>query len=414
MSNGYWNLLRSNRDFRLFYLSSMVSLGGDWFLTVAMLDLVLELTGSATLMSIVIVCQSLPVFLITPVAGHLIDSINRRKLMVATDLIRAGAALLPLLVTSTALLPLAYLSMIIIALGAGCFQPAAAAALPNLVSEEDLPKASVLFGSLWGAMLAIGAAVGGIVATTMGRDSSFMIDSLTFLVSAFLLYRIRRSFSVPRDSQHEVPSFLESLKETISYSFAHPRVLAFLSSKSGFGIAGGVVAMLSVFGRDVFGAGAFGIGLLFSARGVGALVGPFIVRGVTRTDEAQYRTIPFSIAVFGLGYLALTVSPVLWIGFVAILLGHIGGGAQWMTSTYGLQREVPDHIRGRVLSADFGLVTLMISISSVITGFAADRVGAVTATAIVSSVSLLFALVWWWFTRRLWVRDNEKKLKIEN
>lgn len=402
MSTGYLHLLRSNRDFRLFYLSSMVSLGGDWFLTVAMLDLVLELTGSATLMSIVIVCQTLPVFLITPVAGHLIDSINRRKLMVATDVIRAGAALLPLLVTSPALLPLAYVSMVVIALGAGCFQPAAATALPNLVSEEDLPRASVLFGALWGAMLAIGAAAGGLVASTMGRDSSFMIDSLTFLVSGLLLYRIRRPFSAPREADHEVPSFVGSLRETIAYSFAHPRVLAFLSSKSGFGIAGGVVAMLSIFGRDIFGAGAFGIGLLFSARGIGALVGPFVVRAVSRTDEAQYKTISISIAVFGLGYVALTVSPLLWIGFLAILLGHIGGGAQWMTSTYGIQREVPDRIRGRVLSADFGLVTLTISISSVITGIAADQLGAPLATAIVASVSLVFALAWWWFTRGLW------------
>ncbi|MDX1584072.1 MAG: MFS transporter [Thermoanaerobaculia bacterium] len=400
---GYVELLRSNRDFRLFYLSSMISLGGDWFLTVAMLDLVLELTGSATLMSIVIVCQSLPIFLITPFAGHLIDSVDRRKLMVLTDIVRAGAALLPLAVVSTKLLPLAYFAVVVIALGAGCFQPAAGAALPNLVSDEELPRASVLFGSLWGAMLAIGAAIGGLVSTTLGRNASFMIDSLTFLVSALLLYRVRTRFSAPRETDHVTPPFFVSLKETVSYSFAHPRVLAFLSSKSGFGIAGGVVAMLSIFGREIFAAGAFGIGLLFSARGLGALLGPFVVRALSPSDEAQYRTISLCIAIFGLGYIALTFSPYLWLGFIAVLIGHMGGGGQWLTSTYGLQREVPDRIRGRVMSADFGLVTLTISISSIVTGLAADAIGAQLATAIVASISLAFGTAWWWFTRGLWV-----------
>lgn len=399
--NRYLRLFR-NRDFALFYLSSAVSLGGDWFLTVAMLDLVLELTGSATLMSVVIVCQTLPVFLITPLAGHLIDSTDRRKLMVVTDLIRAAAALLPLFVISPALLPLAYFSMVVIALGAGCFQPAAAAALPNLVPEEDLPAASVLFGSLWGAMLAIGAAIGGLVASTLGRDASFMIDSLSFLISALLLYRIRSAFSAPRDAAFTPPRFLPSLRETISYSLSHPRVLALLSAKSGFGIAGGVVAMLGIFGRDIFEAGAFGIGLLFAARGLGALAGPFAVRALVRSDEAQYRSIAFATALFGLGYLALAVSPALWIGFITVLIGHMGGGAQWVSSTYGLQKEVPDRIRGRVLSADFGLVTLTIAISSVVTGLIADRFGAPAATGLVACVAILFALAWGLTTRRLW------------
>jgi MFS family permease len=398
----YYRLLRDNRDFRLFFLSSMVSLGGDWFLTVAMLDLVLELTGSALLMSLVIVCQTLPIFLITPLAGHLIDSVDRRKLMVLTDVGRAGAALLPLVVVSPALLPLAYLAVVMIALGAGCFQPAAAAALPNLVSDEDLPRASVLFGSLWGAMLAVGAAAGGLAATTLGRNPSFLIDALTFLVSALLLYRIRTPFSAPREADHVVPSFRSSLKETIRYAADHPRVLALLSSKSGFGIAAGIVAMLSVFGREVFQAGALGIGILFAARGVGALVGPFVVRAMSRTDEQMYRTIPPSIALFGLGYLALSWSGSLWIGFVAVLVGHMGGGAQWLTSTYGLQREVPDRIRGRVLAADFGLVTLTISLSSVLTGVVADLFGVHTATRAVALLALLFALAWWWSTRKLW------------
>src|SRR3954452_22425907 len=103
-----WRLLRTNRDFRLLYFGSLISLGGDWFLAVALLDLVLQLTGSAALASLMLVCPSLPIFLFTPLAGHLVDKVDRRMLMILVDLIRTGACLLPLLARSAALLPFAY------------------------------------------------------------------------------------------------------------------------------------------------------------------------------------------------------------------------------------------------------------------------------------------------------------------
>src|SRR4051794_41836345 len=90
----YLRLLRTNRDFRLLSLGTLISLGGDWFLTVALLDLVLQLTGSATLASLMLLCQSLPVFLVSPFAGHLVDKVDRRKLMIVVDLLRVGACLL--------------------------------------------------------------------------------------------------------------------------------------------------------------------------------------------------------------------------------------------------------------------------------------------------------------------------------
>ncbi len=81
-TNGYWSLLRRNRDFRLLYGATLISLAGDWFLTVALLDLVLEITRSATLASSIVVCQTLPAFFATPHAGHLIDKVDRKKLMI--------------------------------------------------------------------------------------------------------------------------------------------------------------------------------------------------------------------------------------------------------------------------------------------------------------------------------------------
>lgn len=398
----YWRLLKTNRDFRLLYFGTLISLGGDWFLTVALLDLVLQLTGSATLASVMLLCQTLPIFLFTPHAGHVIDRLDRQKLMIAVDLARAVACLLPLLARTPAMLPFAYAGVIIISIGSAYFEPTSHAALPNLVADEDLGAANVLMGSTWGTMLAVGAALGGLVTMQFGRDASFIVDAISFIVSAILLKMIRTPFSETREATHVQPPLLESIRETIRFAKEHPRVLGLLTVKGGYGIGGGVIAMLSVFGREVFKAGAFGIGLLFAARGLGALLGPFLVRAVIRRDESQYRAIAFCIIAFGAGYTALALSKSLTFGLIAIFFAHLGGGAVWQISSYGLQRETPDAIRGRVFSADYGFVTLTLALSGLAAGIASDRYGPFVATVGTAMLSLAFGIGWSISTWRLW------------
>ena len=397
-----WRLLRTNRDFRLLYAGSLISLGGDWFLTVALLDLVLQLTGSATLASLMLLCQTLPIFLVTPIAGHAVDRMDRRKLMIVVDLIRAAACLLPLFARTPAMLPFAYAGVVIISIGSAYFEPASQAALPNIVDPNELSAANVLMGSTWGTMLAVGAAIGGVVTMRFGHDVSFIADAVSFLASAAILWRMRAQFAEERPRLDQ-PPLLESMRETLRYARGNPRVLALLTSKGGYGLGAGVIAMLSVFGKEIFHDGAFGIGLLFAARGVGALLGPFLLRAVAaRRDDLQYRLIGAAVLVFGAGYMALGLSRSLVAGALAVFAAHLGGGAQWLTSTYGLQRETPDWIRGRVFAADYGFVTLTMSISSLAAGLASDHFGPTIATMAIASVAVLWALLWGAWTWRLW------------
>jgi len=398
----YLRLLRHNRDFRLLYVASLISHGGDWFLTVALLDLVLQLTGSATLASLMLLCQSLPIFLFAPLAGHAVDKVDRRKLMILVDVMRTGACLVPLLARTPATLPFAYVGVILISIGSAYFEPASQAALPNIVRPRELGPANVLMGATWGTMLAVGAGLGGLVTARFGRDVSFIVDAMSFLGSAGILWLMRARFSEERKDHDDHPPLIDSIRQTLRYARENPRVLALLTSKGGYGLGAGVVAMLSVFGKEVFHAGAFGIGLLFAVRGVGALLGPFLVRALFGRDEAMYRSISFAVLIFGLGYIALGLSKGLAMGAAAVFFAHIGGGAQWQTSTYGLQRETPDWIRGRVFAADYGFLTLTMSISSVMAGIAADRFGAVIATVGTASICVLWAAAWGTWTWRLW------------
>jgi MFS family permease len=184
-------------------------------------------------------------------------------------------------------------------------------------------------------------------------------------------------------------------------------VLALLAVKFGWGIAGGVLVVLPLLAKRDFHAGDVGIGLLLAARGVGALIGPFVGRSALGPQDRRiFTTIGVALAVFGVGYMLLGWVPRLAVGsgallalaMVAVAIAHVGGGAQWMLSSYGLQRIVPDHIRGRIFAMDGMLVTLTFGLSSVLTGWLADSFGARGTAMGMGAIALVWAATWWWLT----------------
>jgi MFS family permease len=386
-------LLRRNPDFTKLYAAQLISYGGDWFLTVALLGLVLELTHSPFMASLVVISQMVPFFLFSPVGGVLADRMDRRRLMVGADLIRAVICLGFLFVHDGSQVWMAFVLQGALASLGAAFDPASAAAVPNLVEPEDLPAANVLVGSAWGTMLAIGAGLGGLVAAAFGRDAAFLGDAASFAASAAILLTIRRRFSEVRTGEH--PSMPEAVVETVHYARRDPRVMALLAVKGGFGFAGGVIVLLPIFAVEVFDAGDVGIGILMAARGLGALVGPFLARRFVGQDDARlFTAIALALASFGVFYGIFPLMPSLLLAAPFAMGAHLGGGAQWTLSTYGLQKIVPDHIRGRVFAFDFMLVTLSITVSNLIAGTAADHIDPRWVMGGLAGVALLYAIVW--------------------
>jgi MFS family permease len=359
---------------------------------------VLQSTGRAIAVGVLIVSQELPIFLATPWAGWLADRLDRRKLMIACDLART-ALCVGFLAVGPDNLWLGFVLIAVLSTFAAVFDPASTAATPNVVDPEDLSIANAMNGSLWGTMLAVGAALGGIISAAFGRDTAFLVDAVSFAVSAALLAGIRRPFSEERhDEEHE--GILSATVETARYARRDHRVLALLSVKFGFGMAAGVLALVAVFGREVFHGGDVGFGLLMSGRGVGALIGPFLGHRLSGRDhERILPAIAGALAVFGLGYVLLGLAPSLWFATGAILLAHVGGGGQWMLSTYGLQRLVPDRIRGRIFAFDFALITLSLAVSSIIASSLADAIGPRPAVMIVGGIAFAWSIAWWVLTR---------------
>jgi MFS family permease len=388
------SLLRRNRDFRRLFLASVISLGGDWFLFVAITSLIVETTGHAIDVGLAILAQELAFFLASPPAGVLVDRLDRRKLMIVCDLARIGVCL-SFLFVGIGTIWLAYPLLAMLSVFGASFDPASTAATPNLVDPADLPTANALNGSLWGTMLAVGAGLGGIVATAFGREAAFVIDAVSFGVSALLLLGIRRPFSERREPGHEHPRMLDATIEVVRYARRDHRVLALIGVKAGFGLAAGVLALVPVFGADVFARGEIGVGALMAARGVGALVGPFLGHRISGEGHRRlFGAIGLALAVFGFSYMALGLAPTLWIAALVIFAAHLGGGAQWVLSTFGLQVLVPDHIRGRVFAVDFAMITLSLAISSVVAASVADAASPRLAALLVGALAVVWAVVW--------------------
>lgn len=398
-------LLRRNAEFRRLFAASVVSFLGDWFALVAVSALVKDLTGREGSTALVFAAQVLPIFFVAPLGGVLADRLDRRRIMVGSSVLRIVPALGLLAVEPLGAPWLAYVCVLSISALAAFYEPLVSAVLPNLVDRDDLSLAQAVLSSVWGSMLFIGAAVGGLVSATLGRDASFVINAATFAVAAVLILRIRRPF---RSGAVAAPAtVLAHLGEVWQFVKPHKVRRAFLVTKPGVGIGNGIVGLLPVYALDVFASGDAGVGLLLAGRGLGALLGPYVGRRLVGDDGRRHVWIAgVSILSYAVAYAMLPFVPTLLLAVVCVTVAHLGGGNQWVLSTYGLQLTTPDRIRGRVMSLDFALATLASGVSALVAGGAAEVFGLRSTTIGMAVAAFLFGAVWLAWTRDLW-RSSE-------
>jgi MFS family permease len=372
-------ILRRNRNFRLLFFGQAVSQLGDWFNSVAVYALLLDLTGSATAVAWMMIVQFLPIAIIGPMAGVVVDRVDRRRLMILTDVVRGVVVLGLLLVRTRDHVWLAYVVMALTVSGSAFFAPARTSTIPNVTSKEELIPANALSSAAWAAMLAVGAAIGGLVTAIAGREIAFVINGASFFMSAWLISLTQFDSTPPERATSGgwreltgIPDLVEGLR----YVRARGHLAALMLVKAGWGLAGGVLLLLAVFGQRIYpidGSTAAGIGVLYGARGVGAGLGPLALRWMLgRTPATMRRAIGPSYFVVGAFYIGLGIATTLPLAAASVLLAHVGGSVLWVFSTVLLQMEVPDAFRGRVFAVELAFVTATSSLSSYATGYALD------------------------------------------
>jgi MFS family permease len=395
-------LLRQNRPFRLVWMGQVVSFFGDWFKTIALYTAVQELTDSAQALAAVLVFNLLPIFLMTPIAGPLADRFDRRRLMIGTDLVRALGALLLIAAHQLGSLGLIFAVQFTMVCFSGIFIPARSAVIPQITHGEELPVAMALSGGTWSVMLALGAAAGGVVTELVGVDWALLLDGVTYLLSGVILLGLPPQPPSDTAADRETAGFRHGLR----YLRARPYLTWVLSLKPMIGLATAAVAMIPLFGGGLFprSVGPVFVGLLYAARGTGALIGAMGVRRLTGDDPAVLRRcIPAGFLLSALAYLALARADSITAAALLYLVGTLGTGMVWVFAGILGQFASDRSFRGRVFSLEFGVMTLVSSVASLIGGALVDHtdLGPRGVVAGLGGVMVLPALLWWAAMARL-------------
>ena len=358
---GYWELVRDNANLRRLWIGSIVSLLGDWFNTIALYTLVFRLTGSPFALGAVFIFKMLPWALASPIAGALVDRFDRRRLMIISDLVRAVVVLGFLLIDEASDVYLVYGLIALQVVVGAVFVPAKSASIPNITSPRELLTANALLSASWSVMLAVGAALGGFATEWLGEQAVFIIDSFTYLVSAYFIYRT----TIPQNTEApEGPILRTAMQEIVEgwrYMRAVPRVGRIALVKAVWAVAGGaLVYSLTLLGNEVAPeALAAGIGILFAVRGMGTGIGPVVARAVFKDQNQWPLIMGIFIAVTGLCYLGIGLIPwTLGVVVVLVMVAHSPSGANWVLATVLLQKRTEDRIRGRVFATEWLLLML--------------------------------------------------------
>jgi MFS family permease len=391
------SVLTRNRDFRRLFFAELVVFGGDWFAVIPLMALLLDLTGRGLWGSLALAADTGMLALLLPYAGTVADRIDRRKILIAASLVALLAVGLLLAVREPGVAWLGPVAIGVLGAAKAFYTPAALAALPNLVPREDLNTANAIAGSAWGTMLVVGASLGGVMTALVGPYVCFLITAVCLLLATYLVWRIRRPMQGHRTA--EPTPALRALREALGYIRRRPRVLSLVTVKSAVGVGNGVLGAFPLLAAS-FAAGPVGTGLLFAARGAGALAGPLVMRRLLHKRSWLLPGLAVSMAGYGLAYLGVAASPWFALTLLLVLLAHFAGGGNWTMSNYALQLEVPDALRGRVFATDMMLATLAISVSLLVVGALIDVVDMRLLIAGAASATLLYAVVWRIATRR--------------
>lgn len=416
----YGELLRSNINFRRLWFGQIISELGTWFSFIAELGVVSLLSGSVWATMALLVSRLLPVLLIAPLAGVLVDRASRKRILIAADLVRALIALGFLTASVGAPVWLIVIFSGLMSAATTFFEAAKNASIANMTTRQEMLTANVLMFSTRFLQLTLGAALGGVTAAKFGYNTAFVINSMSFVASAAFIWKIpgavMRSgseFNEGEASSEQVAKqsgnrFLEDVREGLAYIRDTPFVRAIILVNVGWATGGGMNNL--IFDRIsrhelATGAGASGdwnMAALTTAAGAGLFIGMVLARraGAWASDERRANHfIGWSLLVHGLcfataGLMPSLISMSLWLAVSRLILGAEFGVQETL-----MMRAMPDEYRGRVFTTDRALELTTMTLSMIVAGalmkWASPRAMMLVSGTLSASPGLVWLLAMW-------------------
>ncbi len=389
-----WRALR-HRNFRLFFGGQSISLIGTWMTRVATSWLVYRLTKSALLLGTVGFVGQVPTFLLAPLAGVLVDRVDRRQVLIWTQ---SAAMLQSLLlawltlshrVTITEILVLSGFQGVINAFD----MPGRQSFMIRMVEDrEDLSNAIAINSSMVNVARLIGPSLAGLVIAATNEGWCFFIDGVSYIavIASLLMMRIK-----PEVQQHHGVTMVQQLRQGWVYVAESVPIRSILSLFALLSLMGWpFMVLMPLFAAQVLHGGAHTLGFLMGAVGIGSLISALTLV-VRKSVRGLTKMIPIGAGVFGLGLVAFGVSQNLWLSMAMMLMTDFGMMQGLTTSNTILQTLVDERMRGRVMSYYTMAFVGMAPFGSLLAGALAHAMGA-PRTVVVSGVACMIGGLWFW------------------
>ncbi len=439
MNLTYSQLIRGNRNFRNLLWGQFISELGNWFNFIAGLGLVrLVSDASPAAAGILFACRVLPFAFFSPIAGTFVDRFSRRQVMIWSDLVRVAIALMFLLVTNAENLWIAYLATVLMSIIGAFFEGAKNAATPNLTGKEGLLAGTALMFSTRFLLMALGSALGGWAAAVFGYEVAFIINAVSFGISAFSVWLIPEQAT--KEKMSEPPavaggfskagdqvdfkreSFITELKEGFRYTVQNHFALTILIMNIIWATGGGAINIIfERMGGIVF-AGRenwnpdLAVAILWTASGLGLTLGMLVAHRTSAYLERKKNHSSFigwTLIIHGILFAIAGYMPSLWLFALFAFISRAIVGVEYAVQETMFQRSLPDYIRGRISTLDRGAEMTIFGLSSYLASLSLYQISPEFLTVISGILSASAGIVWFLRSSRFQVSSSKLESKLE-
>jgi MFS family permease len=386
-----------NRDFLALWLSQLVSKIGDNFAVIAALTLINELAQASGIAVVVIGMATTIPQLFALASGVFLDRFSRKMVMIATDLLRAGVILLALLVQNAGQLYILYLTaFVVMGLGA-VFIPARNASIPNMVPEEHLLTANALIQATELVSLILGASLATVVIGLTSTSTAFVVDSITFLISALFLFAARIPQGKPSVAATaaggEFRKFWKGFTNGVRYIGSNRSLLQLMAITTMATLGLSATTLLAgAYFEELLDISAEYMGFLLATEGIGMALGALLISSYASWARSR-QIVSATMIILGAGILVFALSPVYWLVLVGALVVGLCVVSARTTLAAMTQALVPDSQRGRVESAMVTVIGIGTMGALVMAGVLGDVVGPKSVFMLTGVVVLLAGIV---------------------
>ncbi len=393
----FGRLLRTNRNYRLTWIGQLISEVGDHFNTIAVFALALANTGSGMVVSGIMLSRAVPFLFAGPLAGVLLDRLDRRRLMILSDLVRAVVALLFIFATGRDETWLLFLLSGVLMFASPFFTSGRSSILPALAEGENLHTANALTQTTSWSTTAVGGLLAGLAVKQFGYEWAFVLNALSFVISAVCIALIRPPEGGFRVRVRSDSPGWHDYREGLAYMRSVPLIAAIGMIHIGWATGGGAAQILfGLFGEKVYHMGSVGIGTIWGFAGIGLVCGGIFGHAIgPQLSYRQYkRSIGIAYAVHGLAYVVFSQVPSLYAALFFIALSRAAVAVSSVLNMTQLLKTVADEYRGRVFATLETLVWAMMMLSMTAAGWASEHYSPRTIGVVAGCLSSLTAVYW--------------------